>query len=89
MELLERCRPACRTRMSVKVTVVIQLGRDGTLSAPPRVLTSGNSALFRAARDSAMRALFMGQPFDMLRPEHYDLWKELEITFDPRDMIGG
>jgi outer membrane biosynthesis protein TonB len=73
----------------VKVRVVIQLGRDRKLSAPPRVLTSGNSALFRAARDNAMRALFMGQPFDMLRPEHYDLWKELDITFDPRDMNGG
>jgi colicin import membrane protein len=39
-----------------------------------------------AARDSAARAL-RGQPFTMLRREHYDLWKDIEIKFDPREMI--
>jgi colicin import membrane protein len=73
----------------LKVTVVIQIGRDRKLSGPPRVVTSGTSPMFQAARDNAMRAVFMGQPFDMLRPEHYDLWKEIEITFDPRYMSGG
>ena len=73
----------------LRVTVVIRIGRDRKLSAPPRVLTSGTSPLFQAARDNAMRAVFMSQPFDMLRPENYDLWKEIEITFDPRYMNGG
>ena len=73
----------------LKVTVVISIGRDRKLSGPPRVLTSGTSPMFQAARDNAMRAVFMSQPFDMLRPDHYELWKEIEITFDPRDMIGG
>lgn len=71
------------------VQVRIKLRPDGTLAGPPMVLTSGKSALFVAARDSAIRALFRGQPFDMLRPEHYDQWKDIEITFDPRDMIRG
>ena len=53
------------------------------------VLTSGKSPLFIAARDSAIRALFRGQPYDMLKPEHYEQWKDVEITFDPRDMIRG
>ena len=39
--------------------------------------------------DSAMRAVFRGQPFNMLRPENYELWKDIEVTFDPRDMIRG
>jgi colicin import membrane protein len=73
----------------MKVTVLIRIGRDRKLAAPPRVLTSGTSTMFQAARDNAMRAVFMSQPFDMLRPEHYDLWKEIEITFDPRYMNGG
>ena len=73
----------------LRVTVVIRIGRDRKLSAPPRVLTSGTSPMFQAARDNAMRAVFMSQPFDMLRPENYDLWKEIEITFDPRYMNGG
>jgi outer membrane biosynthesis protein TonB len=73
------------------VLVRIQLTPDGRLAAPPQVLTSsaGKSGLFVAARDGAIRAVFRGQPFDMLRPEHYEQWKDIEITFDPRDMIRG
>jgi hypothetical protein len=25
----------------------------------------------------------------MLKPEHYEQWKDVESTFDPRDMIRG
>jgi hypothetical protein len=25
----------------------------------------------------------------MLKPEHYDTWKDIEVTFDPRDMFRG
>jgi outer membrane biosynthesis protein TonB len=71
------------------VLIRVKLNRDGRLAAPPVVLTSGKSPLFVAARDSAVRALFRGQPYDMLKPEHYEQWKDVEITFDPRDMIRG
>jgi len=71
------------------VLIRIKLNRDGKLAAPPVVLSSGKSPLFMAARDSAIRALFRGQPYDMLKPEHYEQWKDVEITFDPRDMIRG
>jgi outer membrane biosynthesis protein TonB len=71
------------------VTIRIKLGRDRKLAAPPMVLTSGRGTLFEVARDRAVRALFEGQPFEMLKPEHYDLWKEMEITFDPREMFPG
>jgi colicin import membrane protein len=53
------------------------------------VLTSGRGMLFQTARDNAIRALYRGQPFDMLSPATYDAWKEIEITFDPRDMYRG
>jgi outer membrane biosynthesis protein TonB len=71
------------------IRVRIQLDRSGRLSAPPQVLTSGSGTLFDSARDSAVRAVFQGQPFDMLLPEHYDTWKDIEVTFDPRDMFRG
>jgi colicin import membrane protein len=71
------------------VRVRIQLTRDGRLIGGPQVITSGSSILFQTARESAIRALFRGQPFDMLRPEHYEQWKDIEITFDPRDMMRG
>jgi colicin import membrane protein len=71
------------------VRIRIQIGRDGRLTAPPVVLTSGQGQVYVAARDSAVRAVFRAQPFDMLRPEHYDTWKDIEVTFDPRDMFRG
>ena len=70
------------------VVIRMRLKRDGTLAAPPMVLTSGRTPLFLASRDSAVRAVLRGQPFDMLRPEHYDQWQDLEINFDPREMMG-
>lgn len=71
------------------IRIRIRLGRDGRLTAPPRVLSSGQGQLFDSARDSAVRAVFRGQPFDMLKPEHYSVWKDIEVTFDPRDMFRG
>jgi colicin import membrane protein len=73
----------------IVVQVRIQLKPDGTLAAPPMATNSGRSALFMAAREGAMRAVFRGQPYDMLKPEHYEQWKDIEITFDPRDMLRG
>jgi outer membrane biosynthesis protein TonB len=69
----------------------IKLRPDGRLAAGPwpQLVSSGNSPLAIAARESAARALNRGQPFDMLKPEHYEQWKDIEITFDPRDMFRG
>jgi outer membrane biosynthesis protein TonB len=71
------------------VRIQVRLGRDGKLSAPPLVVTSGKGTEFESARDSAVRALYQGQPFDMLRQETYDVWQDMEITFDPREMFRG
>ena len=32
--------------------------------------------------ESAKRAILTCQPFTMLRPDHYQQWKDIEITFD-------
>jgi outer membrane biosynthesis protein TonB len=71
------------------IRIRIRLGRDGRLTAPPVVVSHGAGQLFVTARDSAVRAVFRGQPFDMLKPEHYDTWKDIEVTFDPREMFHG
>lgn len=69
------------------VNVTIRLRRDGRLAAPPFARVGSNSVAAQASRDSAVRAVLTGQPFDMLKPEHYDNWKEIELTFDPKDML--
>jgi outer membrane biosynthesis protein TonB len=73
----------------LRVEIRVRLGRDGRLAAPPQVLTSGHSPAFQASREAAVRALFQGQPFDMLSPATYEEWKEMDILFDPRDMYRG
>ncbi|HEY7230519.1 MAG TPA: hypothetical protein VH558_09130 [Pseudolabrys sp.] len=70
-----------------QVTIRIRFRKDGTLATGPQVLTSGSGAQFNAMRDSAVRAVFVGQPYTMLRPEHYDVWKEIDFTFDTRQMF--
>jgi outer membrane biosynthesis protein TonB len=70
-----------------QVTIRIRFKRDGTLDIGPQVLTSGSGARFNAIRDSAVRAVLIGQPFTMLRPDHYDIWKEMDFTFDTKEMF--
>jgi len=70
-----------------QVTIRIRFRKDGTLAVGPHVLTSGSGAQFNAMRDSAVRAVFVGQPYNMLRPEHYEQWKEIDFTFDTRQMF--
>jgi len=71
------------------VTIRIRLTRDHRLVGQPEVLNSGNGPLFEATRDSAVRAVIQGQPYDMLSAATYDLWKEMDINFDPREVFGG
>jgi len=71
------------------IRVRIQLSRNRSLSAPPILLSHGQDAIWEAAAASALRAVMRGQPYDMLKPEHYDTWKDIEVTFDPREMFGG
>lgn len=70
-----------------QVTIRIRFRKDGTLAIGPQVITSGSGAQFAAMRDSAVRAVFVGQPYTMLRPEHYEQWKEIDFTFDTRQMF--
>jgi colicin import membrane protein len=62
---------------------------DGSLSQDPVVVEGSPSALGPALAESGKRALLLCQPFTMLRPEHYDQWKDLELKFDPHELLGG
>jgi colicin import membrane protein len=71
----------------LQITIRIRFKRDGTLANGPQVITSGSGARFNAMRDSAARAILVGQPYTMLRPENYDTWQEIEFTFDTNEMF--
>lgn len=66
------------------ITVRIKLAKNGQLSEPPIVLTEGKGALFEALRESAIRAVFMAQPYKMFKEASYKAWNEIEMTFDSR-----
>jgi colicin import membrane protein len=40
------------------------------------------------AAESALRAVRRCQPYTMPAAK-YDIWRDVEVTFDPRDMFGG
>lgn len=68
------------------VTVQMQLNQNGTVAGSPEVINSGSNPFFQAAADSARRAVLRCQPYN-LPLEKYDTWREVRVTFDPRDLF--
>jgi colicin import membrane protein len=73
----------------LKVVLRVLFKQDGSVAEPPQLVMGTPSAFGPAMAESAKRAILTCQPFKMLKPEHYEQWKDIEITFDPRDMFGG
>ena len=69
------------------VVIQVRLTRDRRLAAPPVIVSRGSSPTYQVAAEAARRAVLEGQPFNMLRDESYDAWKDMEITFDPKAMF--
>jgi colicin import membrane protein len=74
---------------NLKVVLRVLFKPDGSVAAPPALVAGSPSSYGPAMAESAKRAILTCQPFKMLKPEHYEQWKDIEITFDPRDMFGG
>ncbi len=70
------------------VKLRLQLNQDGTLTQAPQIMNSGNSPIHRAAADSAIRAVWQCQPYQ-LSPAKYGQWRDMVLNFDPREMLGG
>jgi hypothetical protein len=75
------------TRLYVVLRVLFKT--DGSMVQAPTLVEGSASALGPALAESAKRALLLCQPFTMLKPEHYDQWKDLELKFDPHELLGG
>lgn len=72
------------------VTVQFDLNRNGTLNGQPRVTNPRNYTFdpyMRVAAEAAMRAVRQCDPFpfgdDPLLRDHYELWRQTEVVFDP------
>ena len=81
--------PGINANSSVYVVLRVLFKTDGSMVQAPIVVEGSASALGPALAESAKRALLLCQPFTMLKPEHYDQWKDLELKFDPHELLGG
>ena len=70
------------------VQIRLQLNQDGSLTADPTLMNRGSHAFFRVAAESALRAIRRCQPYK-LPIAKYDVWRDVEVTFDPREMFRG
>jgi hypothetical protein len=65
------------------IDVHFRLKRDGMIDGVPEIVSTGSGPLFEAAKNDALRMIQQGQPFKMFRPESYEAWKDMLVTFDP------
>jgi outer membrane biosynthesis protein TonB len=69
----------------IVIKLRLKLNEDGTLVGTPTITNSGSSPFFQAAADSAVRAVYQCQPYE-LPAEKYALWRDMILNFDPSDM---
>jgi outer membrane biosynthesis protein TonB len=69
----------------IVIKLRLKLNEDGTLVGYPTVANSDSSPFFQAAADSAVRAVYRCQPYE-LPSEKYALWRDMILNFDPSDM---
>jgi len=81
--------PGIDANSKVFVVLRVLFKPDGSLQGEPVLVEATASSLGPALADSAKRALLLCQPFTMLMPAHYDQWKDLELKFDPHELLGG
>ena len=81
--------PGVDAKSKVYVVLDVQFRPDANMARDPVVVEGSASSLGPALSESAKRALLLCQPFTMLKPEHYDQWKDLQLKFDPQELLGG
>ena len=81
--------PGIDANSKVYVVLRVLFKPDGSLQQEPVLVEATASSLGPALAESAKRALLLCQPFTMLRPDHYTQWKDLELKFDPHELLGG
>jgi outer membrane biosynthesis protein TonB len=89
---LRQCwNPPVGVADAAKLSVIFRVifKRDGSIAGAPTLVQGPASEQGPVLAETARRALLQCQPYTMLKPEHYEMWKDMEITFDPRDMFRG
>lgn len=76
---------------SLIVKIMVSLGMDGTVNDAKlhRSLQGryNSDTFFRAAADSAIRAVWKCSPLQNMPADKYGSWREMELTFDPQELL--
>jgi hypothetical protein len=73
----------------VRIKLRVSMTPDGRLVGEPILIEASASMKGPLLMQSAMSALAACQPYAMLPSDKYNEWKNLDLTFTPRDFTGG
>ena len=76
---------------SDKLRIVLRafMTLEGRLATEPVLIEASASPKGPALMQSAISALQSCQPYAMLPQDRYGEWKMLDLSFTPRDFVGG
>ncbi len=79
-----------RDAADLVVRVRVLLNPDGSLRQQPELLDRSrlSDPFWRAAADSVTRAINRCSPLQGLPAAKYERWRDIEFTFNPKDMLG-
>ena len=82
-----------RDAANLAVKVSFSLRPDGSLSRPPEVendprAEAAGGPFYRAAAESARRAVLKCTPLAGLPPDSYEYWRDVTLNFNPREILG-
>lgn len=77
---------AAQNTPGLTVRLLVTFNQDGSLAATPQILSAMTDDLVRATALSAQRAVQQCAPYTILPPEKYQSWREVDVTFDPREV---
>jgi hypothetical protein len=76
---------------TLAVRVKVELQQDGSVLkaavASDQMGRYNSDSFFRAAADSAVRAVHKCSPLKNLPPDKYGAWRSMELNFDPQEML--
>lgn len=76
---------------TLRVEVRVIVSPDGTITqagiANTQAARYRSDPIFRAAADSALRAVKLASPLKGLDASKYDTWKDMVVNFDPKEML--
>ena len=84
-----RVPAGAKNAANLVVEIAVQLNRDGSVRHAEIATTDRmNDSFYRAAAESALRAVHICSPLDGLPVDKYGTWQRMRLTFDPEEMFG-